>query len=473
MDEPRKYVDPPLTPAQVNALHKFYHTDQNYRGRDTIYYHFRGQSNPNLRMSKGQIMGWLRRQDMWQRSQRPRRDKAISAVLSGKPGKVFQVDLIDFSNRPSRGYHYIMVLIDTFSRRMWVETMRTKTDRESKQALQKMWARVAAWFRQKGKTFEPRVLSSDNGGEFMGEFHEYATTELGLRHVYGIAGRPQSNGLVERSNQSLKYLLLRAMRASPVHLYWTDEVRVAVDKYNALWHRSIGMTPNAAAALDPDGIDQLDKRLRRRAKSQKRTPRPLLNVGDAVRLRINKSRLQKMAVENFSKDVWEIVDRRLHRDVRGAEQLHPVHTYTIRLLGDTPDGAVYSGFPAERLLRIGRAEDGVAALVQNKYTPWFESKKELGKRKREMRIDCMKDDGKTVEDCDAEWTAYLEGVKHMEITHAIVAANRVISKNPRLPRATVDDVAGNGQVSTRELIKKRAPVATRTRKRKYEKRTTP
>lgn len=89
------------------------------------------------------------------------------------------------------GNKYVLLLVDDFSRVMWVYFLKAKS--EAFAAFKKFRALVEDGPDQRVKTFR-----TDRGGEFMStEFNNYCE-EMGITRHYTTPYTPQQNGMVER-----------------------------------------------------------------------------------------------------------------------------------------------------------------------------------------------------------------------------------------------------------------------------------
>ena len=86
----------------------------------------------------------------------------------------------------------------------------------------------------------PDSVLSDNGPEFASRVSNKALEEFGIKHIYTMPNKPSSNGLVERTNQTITRLL-RNLSAPPSS--WDEYVAKAVVIYNATYHSEIRMSP--------------------------------------------------------------------------------------------------------------------------------------------------------------------------------------------------------------------------------------
>ncbi|CAN6200243.1 unnamed protein product [Urochloa humidicola] len=139
------------------------------------------------------------------------------------------------------GRRYILLLVDDYSRFMWLELLSAKSDAEA--AIKKV---RAAAENQSGCRL--RVLRTDNGGEFTSaEFTRYCEEE-GVERHFSAPYTPQQNGVVERRNQTVLATAraLLKQRKMPAR-YWGEAVSTAVFLLNRAPTKSLdGKTPYEA-----------------------------------------------------------------------------------------------------------------------------------------------------------------------------------------------------------------------------------
>ena len=139
------------------------------------------------------------------------------------------------------GNKYFMLLVDDYTRMMWVYMIKNKTEALS------FFKRFKALV-ENGEKQGIRVFRTDRGGEFCSnEFNKFCEDTAILRH-YTAPYSPQQNGVVERRNRTVM-AMGRSMlkeRNVPSEL-WGEAIRHAVYVLNRLPTRSLSeMTPHEA-----------------------------------------------------------------------------------------------------------------------------------------------------------------------------------------------------------------------------------
>ena len=120
------------------------------------------------------------------------------------------------------GKSYFMLIVDDFSRFMWVELLTTKDEAF------KCFKRVKA-LAETERVLKLRAFRSDRGGEFNSiEFKEYCD-EHGIKHFTTAPYTPQQNGVVERRNRMVAEMArcLLKSKGMPAE-FWGEVASTAV-----------------------------------------------------------------------------------------------------------------------------------------------------------------------------------------------------------------------------------------------------
>lgn len=147
------------------------------------------------------------------------------------PLTVYHIDHLGPLPSTKKSYQHIFVVIDAFSKFVWLYSTRTTSTAEVVNRLGKQ----ATIFGN------PQKIISDRGTAFTShEFKEYCREE-GIQHVLITTGVPRANGQVERVNRTLIPLLTKL--ASPKPNEWYKYLDLAQKYLNATPSRSTNWTP--------------------------------------------------------------------------------------------------------------------------------------------------------------------------------------------------------------------------------------
>jgi len=240
------------------------------------------------------------------------------------PGKILAMDLLDLQKFQVRGFKYLLICIDMSSIFLYSLALKNKTDKEVLDGFKKIY--------NKSKI---KAIRSDNGSEFINNKFKVYLEKNGIKQILGEAGKPQSNGMVERANSSIKELIQKSIEINE-SFDWPKNLNKLIENINNSQHRITGFKPNAiqTAFKDNDKVI-LDEAFEKELKKKKTNiPREVYEVGDLVRIHKPADKTRQV----WSNEVYEI--ERLYK----RKKSYSVYEYKLDEFKDK--------FKEEELLKI-------------------------------------------------------------------------------------------------------------------------
>ena len=283
---------------------KKYYCEKGYTlGRDKLYKKL-VEVYPTNHPSRPDVMNWLKKQKLHQLFRPTRISGGAQAFQPIAPLNSLSVDLIDFSQKQAKQFRYILVVIDNFSRFMWVRLLTGKTDVKAAKAMEQVLNEIERDFKVKPKQKGYiKFIQSDDGGEFKGEFLKLLERK-NIKNMRTLASQPQSNGLVERANGKLKKIMWQNKKI--FGKAWSDNLDKSVKIYNDYVIRTTGYAPKVAIRLNAEDQRKLRDKVKSVQKKEDRLPTPNYKVGDKVRIKVAKGKLDKSTTPNWSEKLYTI-----------------------------------------------------------------------------------------------------------------------------------------------------------------------
>ena len=139
---------------------------------------------------------------------------------------------MSFASSVNKFHRFVLVVIDCFSKFVYLESFRRKEAINVANALQAIFFRDGP----------PLILQSDNGSEFIDKKVREVCLKFKVEQRHGRAYKPTSQGQVERTNRTLK----NAIYADFLQYNsreWVDWLANYAFAYNTTKHSSIGFSP--------------------------------------------------------------------------------------------------------------------------------------------------------------------------------------------------------------------------------------
>ncbi|XP_053194179.1 uncharacterized protein LOC128378637 [Scomber japonicus] len=147
------------------------------------------------------------------------------------PGQEIIIDYTDMLIN-ARGYRYLLVAVDAYTG--WPEAVPTKKE----DALTVVKFLLNQYIPTHGF---PKKIRSDNGTHFKNKHLQAVEAQLGLKHAFGTVYHPQSQGKVERMNQTIKGKIGKICADSKLN--WVDALPIALMSIRSSVNSITGFTP--------------------------------------------------------------------------------------------------------------------------------------------------------------------------------------------------------------------------------------
>jgi transposase InsO family protein len=245
------------------------------------------------------VKQYLSSVDSYTRHRQAKKPRFRNPVYVYNTRELIQVDLADVGSlaKFNNNTHYLLLVIDTFSRKAWLRPLTNKSAPVVTSAMESILNEMDG---EKVKR-----LFSDSGKEFTANAFQTLLKKHNIKHTTSTAEVKAPH--VERFTGTLKRLMHMYMTENETRKY-IDQLDNLLATYNKRFHRSINMSPNEAdKPTNRELVIDVLNRKRYGPIAQKRSKSGSeFQVGDIVRLKIHASTFQKGHDETFTGEMFRI-----------------------------------------------------------------------------------------------------------------------------------------------------------------------
>ena len=197
------------------------------------------------------------------------------------------LDLKDYGTENNRGYRYVLVIIDNFSKFGWTIPLKNKNAQTIKDSLENILINSKR---------KPNLIEADRGKEFYNNiFQDYLN-----KNNIKLYSRNSSYGAVfaERFNRTIRDLLKKIVFEQG-DAKWIDILQTITKQYNNRVHSSTKLSPKDASLKKNEGYvykNLLDKR---------KKVKPKFQINDLVRTADLKKTFSKGDTTNWSYKLYK------------------------------------------------------------------------------------------------------------------------------------------------------------------------
>lgn len=220
-----------------------------------------------------------------------RPNKIGGHILAYAPKQQYQIDIsfMDKFKQQNRGFQYILLVIDVFSRFIWAIPLKTKQTKEVLNAFDTIP--------------KPDCVMSDNGSEFVSKDFQDLLEKRGITQQTAIVGDHHALGIVDRATLTLKNYMYKQFIGND-DVKWYNLLPQIVDMYNNTPHKGIyNYTPKEA--FTDKTVQAVLATINTELSENKRFHSDV-KIGDMVRTRIADSKFKRGFTPRWSSDVEKV-----------------------------------------------------------------------------------------------------------------------------------------------------------------------
>ena len=200
------------------------------------------------------------------------------------------LDLKDYGSENNRGYRYVLVVIDNFSKFGWTTSLKNKNAQTIKDSFENILI---------SSKRKPGLIETDRGKEFYNNIFQDFLNKKNIK----LYSRNSSYGAVfaERFNRTIRDLLKKPVFEKGDG-NWIDILQSITKQYNNRVHSSTKLSPKDASLKKNEGYvykNLLDKR---------KKIKPKYEIGDLVRTADLKKTFSKGDMTNWCNKLYKITE---------------------------------------------------------------------------------------------------------------------------------------------------------------------
>ena len=217
-------------------------------------------------------------------------------IVTRFPFELFQADLIEYPKYKYNNKHFVycLVIIDCFTKLVWIKPMKTKTGEETARAFDSIF-----------KEFDehPINLMTDSGLEFFNSKVSHVLSSYNITHYKPRTKTLWKASMAERVIQTIKRKVEKYFHLNKTKS-WINVIDQIVKNYNNTPHRSHGLKPIDVVEENRDDV------FKRLYPNRNISVICKLSIGDRVRKIREKTLFEKGYTQNWSDEIYEIADVR-------------------------------------------------------------------------------------------------------------------------------------------------------------------
>ncbi|CAG2208281.1 unnamed protein product [Mytilus edulis] len=269
-----------------------------FAGPDKLYRFVR--TDGKFVLSKYKIRKWLQRQEPYSLQRPLKRSFKRNRVIVIGIDDQWDIDLMDMSkfSKFNSGFNFILVVIDIFSKYVWLRPLKNKKGESVANALKHVLS--------EGRS--PNRIRTDKGQEFRSRLVESLLKQRTIQHLFAQNTEIKAN-YVERVIKTIKSKIMRFITSKQSYDY-VDNLQNFANSYNKTFHRTIGMAPDKVTISKETNLwwkMYWPKRLQPKTEKVRKPFR--FKIGDKVRITYMRNPFTREYDEKWSGEIFKISQR--------------------------------------------------------------------------------------------------------------------------------------------------------------------
>ena len=226
-------------------------------------------------------------------SKAPKKNYPTNKIIYNHIDEIWSVDLadmIDYKISNNKGFRYIFIVIDNFSKYLWAIPLKNKYS----QTITNEFSNILTTSKRK-----PLKIESDRGSEFYNSIFQNFLKNKYIQHYSRFTDKGPS--IAERVIRTVRNLLKKPVFENG-NADWISELPSVIRKYNNTIHHSIKMTPIQASKKSNQKLVYND------LKDDREDRKPRFGLGQLVRTADIKRVFSKGDSTNYSYKLYTITE---------------------------------------------------------------------------------------------------------------------------------------------------------------------
>ena len=226
-------------------------------------------------------------------SKPPKKNYPTNKIVYNHVDEIWSIDLADFSDYKTsnnKGFRYIIVVIDNYSKYLWCIPLKNKYS----QTITEEFSNIITKSKRK-----PLKIESDRGKEWYNSIFQSLLKSKNIHHYSRYTDKGPS--VCERVIRTIRNLLKKPVFEKG-NADWLSELPSVVKKYNNTIHSSTKMTPIQASKKSNE------RKVYSNLKDKREIQKPKFKLGQLVRTADIKRVFSKSDSTNWSYKIYTITE---------------------------------------------------------------------------------------------------------------------------------------------------------------------